>query len=375
MIIWMHVMTRFAVYGGGPVAMLLALMLQKQGLKTELWRPYFKPAQARSRVFALNARALKFLKDLGIKVDEYHPIRSMQIWDAKTFAQLGFSAAGIGKAALAYTIDEAYLWAVMMHALQENDIKIYDLAADESCRLSKGTWFVTGSRADFLCIADGANSKLRTELAVPCDQGSYHQEALVALVRVSQPQPQIAFQSFGAHGPLAFLPMGDNLYSIVWSQDLHEAKRLKSLSPDALAQELGKAMDQHLGEIISIEELRSYPLYWLHAKSYYGANWLLAGDSAHHFHPLAGLGLNMGIGDIISLSEIIEERGFSPLSLGYYQRARKAQISPIIWGMQFLKNCFGIQENFWVKCRSFGMDFLDHQEMAKKIMMRIMQEL
>jgi 2-octaprenylphenol hydroxylase len=375
--IWNIFMSKFAVYGGGPVAMLLALMLNKHGINVEVWRPYLSPESSSGRrVFALNQRALEFLKSMGLNLlEDFHPIRSMQIWDASSFAQIQFNAAELGRSALAYTLDEIFLWDKIHQQLLASGIIIYDLAEDEVCHQSNGSWFITRSQADFLCIADGARSKIRQQLRVPCDSGSYQQQAIVAQVKVSQAQENVAFQAFGTNGPLAFLPLGAQDYSIVWSQDLKQAQALMALNEEDFARELGAAISHHLGEIIALEGLRTYPLHWLHAKSYFGPNWLLAGDAAHHFHPLAGLGLNSSIGDLICLSEILQQSGFSQRSLGVYQRSRKAQISPIMAGMQFLKNCFGIQEKIWVKCRSFGMDFLDHQGLIKKIMMKMMQDL
>jgi len=367
-------MTKFAVYGGGPIAMLTALILDKQGHPVELWRPYLPNPSAAKRVFALNARSLHVLTSLGLQVDA-HPIRQMEIWDAKTFAQIHFAAAEIATAALAYIVEEQSLWSQIEAVVRARGLEVIDLAEGEACRVEQGRWYVTNREAEFLCIADGARSKLRQALNIPCQQGSYAQQALVATVRVTKPKLHVAFQAFGPHGPLAFLPMGGDQYSIVWSQNHAQAEALLALSLNAFKVQLAQAMDYHLGEVIECCDRSTYPLHWLHVKQYYGANWVIVGDAAHHFHPLAGLGLNMSIGDLSSLDDILSKKGFSPAALGQFQRERKAQIAPILLAMQFLKNCFGNQENFWVKCRSFTIDFLDHQAFIKKMMMKLMQAM
>lgn len=372
-------MTKFAVYGGGPIAMLTALVLDKHGYHVELWRPHLPHRASSKRVFALNQRSIDFLKSLGIGGPDValvqHPIRQMEIWDAQTFAQIHFAAADIGTAALAYTVDETALWTAIKVMFVARGLKVIDLVADEECVMEQGRWYITNSAADFVCIADGAGSKLRRVLGIPCQQGSYQQQALVAEVKVSKPKLHTAMQAFAPTGPLAFLPIGGDRYSIVWSQHLPQAQALLAQSQEEFNRCLAQALNDHLGEVIDCEHLSAYPLHWLQVKQYYGANWLIVGDAAHHFHPLAGLGLNMSIGDLICLDEVLTAGGFSAKSLGAYQRDRKAQITPVMFAMQFLKNCFGNQKNFWVKCRSFAIDFLDHQTLVKKMMMKVMQEL
>ena len=51
------------------------------------------------------------------------------------------------------------------------------------------------------------------------------------------------------------------------------------------------------------EEISSFPLHQLHAKEYFADRTVLVGDSAHTIHPLAGQGLNLGLSDVIDLSE------------------------------------------------------------------------
>ena len=107
-------------------------------------------------------------------------------------------------------------------------------------------------------------------------------------------------------------------------------------------------------------------------------HWLLVGDVAHHFHPLAGLGLNAGLADIICLGKLFSEHKevlSTETVLAKYQRERKAKMMPVILGMKLIKNCFGNTDTFWVKFRSLGMDWLNHQSLIKKVMMTLVQDL
>jgi len=370
-------MNKIAVYGGGIIAMLLAIALKEQKREVVMWRPFFKTPQGPNRrVFALNQAAIHFLQQLGVVLDGATAVEHMLIWDEHTGASVHFHSADVGCFYLTKIVNETHLWQKLWEKVQQLSIPVLELTSDEVFQDENGLWHGGNNEAPFVCIADGAHSAIRDKLQVPCEHDSYNQLALVADVNVTGGDRNTAYQVFGPHGPLAFLPLPDGHgYSIVWSLDTTIAEHYLSLSLPELTIKLAQATDNALGEIVSIESLRSYPLHMLHAKQYYGKNWLLVGDSAHYFHPLAGLGLNMGIGDVACLTRLCVDTSSIEKFLGPYQRERKATLTPVIMGMKLIKNCFGIQQPFWVKFRSKGMDWLDHQLLLKKMMLKIIQDI
>jgi 2-polyprenyl-6-methoxyphenol hydroxylase-like FAD-dependent oxidoreductase len=60
-----------------------------------------------------------------------------------------------------------------------------------------------------------------------------------------------------------------------------------------------------LGKVDLLTPLASFELSALSAEHYYGAGFVLIGDSAHTVHPLAGQGLNMGLADVRVLVEVL----------------------------------------------------------------------
>jgi ubiquinone biosynthesis monooxygenase Coq6 len=73
----------------------------------------------------------------------------------------------------------------------------------------------------------------------------------------------------------------------------------------------------------------SFPLRFSHANQYFASRLCLIGDAAHTVHPLAGQGLNLGIGDVSCLHETLaygiktgQDIG-SPVLLQSYESERK----------------------------------------------------
>lgn len=371
-------MTRVAVYGGGIVSMLMAILFHLRGEAVQLWRPNFDKSTKTRRVFALNQQAITTLENLGISTNALVsiPVSDMFIWDDMSGASIQFKASEVGRFYLTKIVGEHDLWQAIDARLQALYIPVVDAQSGALPEFRDSKWHLMDSAwADFLCIADGARSAVRDHLKVPCQSYSYKQSAIVAQVKVTDNHQATAFQVFGPFGPLAFLPIssqGD--YSIVWSLDNPVAKAYMNLSVDMLKEKIYEALDGHLGTVVHIEGIQSYPLHMLHARQYVDKHWLLAGDTAHHFHPLAGLGLNMGIGDVACLWNLTQTKSFLQV-LAMYQRQRKSSLTPVITGMQLFKNGFANQHPAWVKLRSLGMDFLDHQGLLKKIMMRMIQNI
>lgn len=64
------------------------------------------------------------------------------------------------------------------------------------------------------------------------------------------------------------------------------------------------------------QSVASFPLKYNHAESYIGARTVLVGDAAHTVHPLAGQGLNLGLGDVECLARCIQTSLLSGGNIG-----------------------------------------------------------
>jgi 2-octaprenyl-6-methoxyphenol hydroxylase len=158
---------------------------------------------------------------------------------------------------------------------------------------------------NLIVAADGAKSPIRQAAEIQFAGWSYDQVGLVASFEHELAHQGRAEEHFTPEGPFAVLPLVGNRSSIVWTKGKVEGLRLQNLSPLAFEAELQVQLGDHLGKITLIGKQQGYPLSMLFAKQFHGPRLALVGDAAHVIHPLAGLGLNLGLRDVAALAECV----------------------------------------------------------------------
>lgn len=99
-------------------------------------------------------------------------------------------------------------------------------------------------RARLVVGADGGGSVTRSLAGVGSWAKDYEQHGVVASVRLAGDNQRTAWQRFLPAGPLALLPLWNDMSSIVWSVPPSEAARLKALPGPDLAAEINAAFAQ-----------------------------------------------------------------------------------------------------------------------------------
>ena len=143
-------------------------------------------------------------------------------------------------------------------------------------------------------------------------------------------------------------------------------------SSESFTSALQEASHGVAGNFELVSERATWPLQLAHVKQWTGifadgGSWVLAGDAAHSIHPLAGLGLNLGIADALELAHVLETRLGTDYWRGVgdryflrrYERARKAGILPAWAACDGLQRLFDHPNASVQALRNWGMNSFD----------------
>ena len=346
------------IRGSGITGSTLALLLARQRLRIAL---VGQPAASNDvRAFALNSGSRELLSELRCWPDGLHatPVQSMQVW-GDAGGQVQFQSPSFN--GLTHIVDVPALEQLLADAISfQPAIQRIDAPA----------------KAKLTVVCEGRHSSTRQDLGVAYDTLPYAQHALATRVRCAKPHRQQALQWFNQHGQeldiLALLPLGGSSgdeAAVVWSMPSDRALELQHASPEQLSDALTQASRQTLGELHTTHTAQVWPLQLAKASHWSGrfaggGAWVLAGDAAHSIHPLAGLGLNLGLADVSELAAVLKERETTAYWRGVddrfllrrYERARKAGLQATWLACDGLQRLFNHPNAAVQTLRNWGLN-------------------
>lgn len=377
------------IVGGGLVgASLAALLATKSSLSIALidkqGLPEYHPGDY--RVSAIAPASLRLFKSMDawswMAARGVSPYQGMQVWDGQSRGMLRFDAHGINNKQLGFIIENSLMQAAV-HDVLGRLPKVQRFMgvspasyhpAENSITLSNGE-VITASLA---VAADGAHSWLRQAAGIDVKSSELSESAIVANVITEKPHDAIARQLFLKTGPLAFLPLlNPNECSIVWSLPTADAEAALSLDDAAFAAKLTTAFEGRLGQVTAVASRHRLPLRPQQASVYVKPGLALVGDAAHTMHPMAGLGVNLGLMDAATLAQVLikAEAAREPLGdyrvLRRYARWRAAENAPILNGVDTLKRFFAVDHPAIATLRGVGMQLTDRCAWLKKRFIQI----
>ncbi len=343
-----------------------------------------------ARALALTAATKCLLSVLGVWPElapKPQAILSIEITDSKLDAQLrphflGFDDALKGGEPGAYLVEHGALSRALEAAVTREDaIEIFapdtvtDYTADAfaiTAKLGRGGEI----NARLLVAADGKRSRLRERAGIKCVAWSYPQVGIVTTVAHQRPHGGRAVQHFLPAGPFAMLPLTGNRCSIVWTEGAERGAEIMALDEAAFTAELATRFGARLGEIKLAGPRQSFPLELQIARSFIADRLALIGDAAHVVHPLAGLGLNIGMRDVAALAEIIVEEARLGLDIGAapglerYQRWRRFDSAFSAAVMDGLNRLFSNDNAPLRALRDIGLGLVDRAPQLKRFLVR-----
>uniref|UniRef100_A0A0R3RRH4 FAD_binding_3 domain-containing protein n=1 Tax=Elaeophora elaphi TaxID=1147741 RepID=A0A0R3RRH4_9BILA len=208
----------------------------------------------------------------------------------------------------------------------------------------------------------------------------------------------VAWQRFTPSGPVAILPLTENMSSVTWSTSTKHAEELLALSPEEFVDELNEFLTtdihqdsitnqflsltgQALRRVFSVNEKprlefptiislyegtrAGFPLAFGHTYSYIIPRVALIGDAAHRTHPLAGQGVNLGWSDVKILLNCLEQCVIDGGDLGSvtylsdYDTQAQRQNVPVQVACDWLNRLYLASSTPLIIIRSFGLNMVD----------------
>ena len=370
------------IRGAGVVGKALALLLARSRIRVGLVQaPQPSSAQSDIRAFALNVASQTLLSSLRAWPERTCAVQHMWVQGDGSGASAGvvqFDATTMGGEALAWIVDASAL-EQRLHTAVSFAPEISLLSASEPAALT--------------VICEGRASASREAAGLAYEQVAYEQTAIAATLQVDLPHQAMARQWMQGGEVCALLPRstaleinaaGGNSVALVWSVRHEHAQQLLAMDEAQFCAALQYACGHALGSMRLTSKRAAWPLYLAQASRWVGAGmgmgaqdgaWALAGDAAHAVHPLAGQGLNLGLGDAAELARVLAGkeyfRSYGDMRLlRRYERARKGDAAALRLATDGLQRLFALDDERARSLRNWGMRGFEALGPVKAAVMR-----
>ncbi len=358
------------IVGGGLAGASLAAALAQGGHRLALI------------VYALTPASIGFLGAVGawsrIETARVTPVYDMRVFGDDGRSRLDFSAYESGVLQLAATVESGRLHHALWQSLErQRNLTLMCPTVPSELRSSADRVEIDledGSvvAAKLAVGADGSDSWVRRAAAIETRAGSYGQLGVVANFACARAHRNIAYQWFRRDGVLAYLPLPDRRVSIVWSTPEAHGRELLALEPVVLCRRVAEAGGEVLGALEPLTAPAAFPLSRLLASRIGQGRVALIGDAAHVVHPLAGQGVNLGLGDAHALADLLRE-ALDPgdrLLLRRFERARAEDILALRWVTDGLFRMFEANYRIAARIRNSGLNLVNSNPVIKTLLAR-----
>lgn len=361
----------FCISGAGPIGLALALGLaqlnanvtlldHKQSIDREI-------LEDDRRMLALSHRTVEIFKRLGVwdKMSEHATaIDAVHVSQKKCKAEVLMTAKKQGIDHFGFLVPQGQvILALYDEVIQHEKINLsLESRIVTNAELHDG--IVTIHRKDekniqqfdWLIAAEGVESALRQSFGIQAFTRDYDQIAVIARAKFEKPHKNTAYERFTEDGPLALLPVNEQEMAVVLVADRTESDKWKKASDLTYSAEVLSRIGARLGDITEVSDRQIWPLTLMIPKKIVNGKLILAGNSAHGLHPIAGQGLNLGMRDCEAIIELFSVKPYPTTEdLILFNNARRKDILQTVGATDFLVNAFGVKGIAAQTVRSLGL--------------------
>ena len=375
------------ISGGGMVGLVAALALSKQFDQVLLIErgtaPTWNDSKERQlRVSAMAEKHWQWFDDLGMgqyfNQNRLGPYHNMSVWDNRSDAELAFTQEGDNK--LGAIVENDHVVAAATAALstqsgvtiryQTEITSFEDMGRKVRVELSDGSHVNAG----LLIGAEGASSPIREAAGIGVKHSEYGQQGMVCYIKLDKAAAETAFQAFNPTGPVGILPVGEGVFSIVWSMSNSQVESWLQCEEQKFCHGLKAHINRDLGMPELLSKRVAFPLRKQQAAQYVKGRVVLLGDAAHVVHPLAGQGVNLGLADAAYLTTMLSGVSLKDSDalarvLKKYQRIRKSKVAESLLMIDAVHHMFTQQKAPLPLIRSLGMNAINRINPLKNWLM------
>ena len=374
------------IVGAGPAGLTAAIAMAAAGVNTALIAGARRAGD--NRTTALLAGSVTALDMLGVWQrcrEQAAPLRVMRIVDATArllrAPEVAFAAREIGLEAFGYNIENRFLIAALEARLRE--LPAGGLIEAEAGAVEIGHQRVTIRLAGGEAVsarlavgAEGRHSLCRVAAAIATDHHAYPQSALTLNLAHSRPHHDTSTEFHTETGPFTLVPLPGRRSSLVFVVDPAEAARLRALGETELAMEVERRSHSILGKI-EVEAGRGvFPLAVETATQFAARRVALVGEAAHVVPPIGAQGLNLGLRDAATISELVVAAHRAGADVGAdditrrYDHMRRADVTSRTLAIDLLNRSLISDFVPLQGLRGLGIFLLDHIGPLRRAAMR-----
>ncbi len=379
----MHKAHDVVIVGGGPVGMVLSLLLAKQNIpSTVLEARKQGAANQDTRALALSFGTRRILEKLGVWQSlavHATAINTIHVSQKGSIGRSVLRAKDYDQEALGYVLSYGALCTVLNAQIADfTMIHFTDEAQAESIMHDVDYASVRYQRHDELhelqstlvVLADGGRS-LEAVAGLKRETKEYGHDALISKVSAELPHNNIAYERFTEHGPMALLPNGERDFSLVWTGEKSYIAPLLELSDAEFLAQFHAAFGDRVGRFLNVGKRMTFPLRLSQLQETDTPHLVVVGNAAQTMHPVAGQGFNVGLRDAEVLARHISKAddalGSSEM-LAAYRADRKTDTKNGLLFTDFLVNIFSNDIPVISALRSASIGMFDLIKPVKRLL-------
>lgn len=284
-----------ALIGNGPVACILAIALKQNGIDF-IW--YGNTSNSLSGMcYALHPKYIDYLQTLDIK-PRNNPIYQMHLKHQTHPLEINHKYGDYRSLCeVIKHIDLADAYERRLLDLELHPQSYQNIGVTESSLVIDDH----DISAKYILAADGFHSPIHRMLGLSYTKHDPDQVAHIGIMTHYE-KLNYAYQAFRPEGTFALLPIRSHQSNLIWCTDYTMQSKINDIG---FQNAINIPLEATGLRMTQLDHHYQIKILCKQSSVFYHQNIAFVGTALHAIHPIAGLGLNLSIGDIIALISII----------------------------------------------------------------------